>query len=251
MMRIRGPLLIVVLLGLILPVTDAQALVCYSGERNTFVRRTGSNLFESRGVKGRVPIRNSALGVCPGFRDHHATVHMRGIGNNQLDAIEIGWFKENDGSGDVYRGFIEYQVNSVAIGYGEFGWNCATNTFLTPHSARFKTFNSLGPGGETFNWALYYDDDNNGTYCLVGSFTNTVMKKGLATGETGIFGGDDTNAYDHFNILYYATQPADAGWLSWGGNAWYSTPPNCIPGWGRHRIHDDDYEIQVGYPCPE
>ena len=247
MRRFRGTLLLVITVFALWPIVPAEALVCYLGERNTFVRRQGTGLFDSRGGRGRIPIRNSALGACPGLNDHHATIHMRGTGNNQLDWIEIGWFKEDDGSGPLYRGFVEYGINNTIVAYGEFGDLCNTFSNVSPHSARFKTFNLAG----TFDWALHYDAQNDGTYCSVGFFYNTVMMGGLATGETGIFGGDDTNAYDHSNILYYATQPNDAGWLTWPGNIWYSAYERCIPGWGRHWLGANDFEIQLGFPCPE
>jgi hypothetical protein len=173
-------LLLVITLSAFLPIESASALVCYSGERVTFVRRQGTGLFDSRGGSGRIPIRDSALGACPGFRDHHATIHMRGIGNNQRDFIEIGWFKEDDGSGPLYRGFVEYGINFSIVAYGEFGDLCNGFSNVSPHSARFKTFNLAG----TFDWALHYDAQNDGTYCSVGFFYNTVMNGGLAT-ESG------------------------------------------------------------------
>lgn len=252
--RLRGALLLVMTLMLLLPALPAQAVQCYiiPPERNTFIRRTGSNLYVSRGVLGRMMVRDNSLGSClfiSGFIAKHDTVHMR-RGTGLADAVEIGWRKQqrSDQPAPYWVGFVHYFKNfDETQVYVEFGSNCLLNGQLTPgHTARFKLYLKTSNGA----WTFWYDDDNNGTYCQVGGSGFAISASfsiGLASAETGVFGGDDTNAYSHHHNLNYSSVGDNQGWALWPGNTWWQ---NCIPGWGNRWIAPDEYELLQGNPCP-
>ncbi len=228
----------------------AHAVTCYGGtEQNTFVRHGGiSTIWNSKGIWGDNYVRDPSLGTCPYPLDRHSTVHIRAQYTD--DWNELGWYKEDDGAGPYWHGFGEWgiKVNGYYYieGYREFGSDCALNGFLSPnHWARFKTYYA---SGTSYQWNLYYDDNNDGTYCFAGKFTNVTFSQGLNSGETGLYGGSDTNSYDHFYAMTYSAQPDDSGWTAWQTNFWWQ---NCIPGWGRNWLASNAWEIQAGYSCPQ
>ncbi|MGH8512374.1 MAG: hypothetical protein ACREV8_00175 [Gammaproteobacteria bacterium] len=217
-------------------------------EKNTFVRRTGSGIWDSRGEVGRTMIRDNPLGSCVGFRSRHSAVHIRRLGG--VDWAEIGWRKIDRlpaQGGPYWVGFVEWGRNLETVEvYAEFGWNCGLSSQLSPnHVGRFKIFHLSGGSGT--DWRLDYDDDNNGSYCTVLFFLATSFGQGLATGETGVFGGDDTNAYDHFTHMNYSNLHDNTGWTLWPANTFYQ---NCIPGWGRRWISGSEWDLLQGNPCP-
>jgi len=240
----------IMIVGSVLYVAPARATTCFSGEQNTFVRHGGiSTIWNSEGIWGENYIRDQALGSCPYPLERHSTVHIRSQYGD--DWVEIGWFKEDDGSAPYWQGFAEWgiKVNGVDYdeGYRTFGSTCVLNDILEPdHWARFKTY--YVSGTSPAQWNLYYDDANNGTYCFAGKFTDVTFSQGLNSGETGLTGGSDTIAYDHFPTMNYSAQGNDTGWTAWQTNFWWQ---NCIPGWGRNWLANNAWEIQSGYSCPQ
>jgi hypothetical protein len=240
----RALLVLVFFVATIAP-PSASAMVDCGAEENTFIRRTGVDLWGSYGVKGRNMIRDTSLGTCFPVNynpERHSTVHIRA--SNSQDWIEIGWFKELRAIVPIYRGFVEWGINShTVMGYREFGSDCSLNGAITPgHWARFHMYWK----SSSSTWFLSYDDDDNGTYCTAGSYANVPFSTGLAIGETGRFGDLTTSVYDHFDAMQYTSQPNNAGWISFSNNVWYH---NCIAGYGYHFLASDEWEIATGYPC--
>lgn len=247
MAKIRGCLLVAAMLLSIWPITSAEAVVCYpqNQEHQTFIRRTGSNLFASRGVVGRSMIRDNSLGTCieeSVFLGVHTAVNIWGSNG---DMLEIGWRKSQlQGNPVDWRGFFAYYPIIPGTGYYNFfGSNCVINGGLTPnHVARFKLFHI---GGNS--WRINYDDDNNGTYCQVFLTGPLAFGQGLGSTEAGIFGGSDTTAYTHLTHLSYSNTNNDQGWTGWPGHTWWK---NCISGWGERWLAPDDWDLIQGNPCP-
>lgn len=244
----RGLMLLVALLSLY-PGSPASAVVCYpqNQEWQTFIRRTGSNLFVSRGAVGRTMVRDNYLGTCEDetvFLSVHSAVNI--WRSNGLDLLEIGWRKiQIQSNPPEWVGFWHYFINGdPANSFSmEFGSNCVINGQLTPgHVARFKL---VHVGGNS--WDIRCDDDNNGTYCRVFLTGPLAFGQGLASAEAVLYGGSDTTAYTHFTHLSYTNSNNDVGWTAWPGNTWWK---NCITGWGHRWIAPDDWDIIAGNPCP-
>jgi hypothetical protein len=154
-------------------------------EEQAYVYEYSSGNDRYNGAETRNMIRDAPTEVACG--EKHSTAFMWARDNSGRYA-EVGWTAYYTTTGiKVWRVFTEIRDEDFRVTYQE-------TPILCCRWSRFRVV--YGGSGR---WKFYFDYENDGTYILLGPSNGLYVgfNEGFAMGETGRFGGTNTNGYDH------------------------------------------------------